>query len=505
MQLLLENVTKMESQINHHIPLRTVLYNLEPIGLGTPYIESLTSYISRLAINHNVHVSTLINKVIGPNLQKSYLAEKFSNGLVPIRYSLINGISTINIEFVEALERLTGRNDIQHMSFKNWEGIFSVNIVTNKRRWCPVCLEQWKKESKEIYEPLIWLVSQVDKCEIHEVKLKDQCPNCKKELSFNHRNFLVGYCQYCSTWLGERESSIKKEPLSDYELFIMCNYKQMLELGSNLTSFPSKSFFCFLLPKLKENLGFKEVLDLARFLDVRYMGLIDWMKNRHSPNPDAIMSICHKVNKTIYDLFLLSEKQVDLIDFNHQIVVKEEVSKEEIKMHLLKHLDSVNPKSLEQICQELGVTQRVARWHFPELSQKISGNYSAYTKHLELTKRNRINEILEMCIKKDIPESLKKYLKDHDISYKAARKANPDLCKLISERYLEFISENKNKRLIETKAKIKMAMHELNNEGIYPSVPQIAQRLYPLSPNIFRQKVFNEFRKAILLKLGYDV
>lgn len=31
------------------------LYSLDPIGLGTPYVESLTSFFNRLAIKHNVN------------------------------------------------------------------------------------------------------------------------------------------------------------------------------------------------------------------------------------------------------------------------------------------------------------------------------------------------------------------------------------------------------------------------------------------------------------------
>ena len=34
------------------IPLRSQLYQLEPIGVRTPVTESLTSFISRLAIAH---------------------------------------------------------------------------------------------------------------------------------------------------------------------------------------------------------------------------------------------------------------------------------------------------------------------------------------------------------------------------------------------------------------------------------------------------------------------
>src|SRR5436305_2454272 len=42
------------------IPSRSRLYHLEPIGIGTPYVESLTSYINRLARAHCVLSGKLI-------------------------------------------------------------------------------------------------------------------------------------------------------------------------------------------------------------------------------------------------------------------------------------------------------------------------------------------------------------------------------------------------------------------------------------------------------------
>src|ERR1041385_4375542 len=41
-------------------PARSRLYSLEPIGIGTPQTESLTSYISRLAAAHSVRVRDLV-------------------------------------------------------------------------------------------------------------------------------------------------------------------------------------------------------------------------------------------------------------------------------------------------------------------------------------------------------------------------------------------------------------------------------------------------------------
>ena len=48
------------------IPPRSRLYRLESIGIGTPYVESLTSYITRLAEVHCVSLKALIMWEIFP-------------------------------------------------------------------------------------------------------------------------------------------------------------------------------------------------------------------------------------------------------------------------------------------------------------------------------------------------------------------------------------------------------------------------------------------------------
>src|SRR5436309_1509742 len=46
------------------VPRRSLLFPLEPIGIGTPFVESLTSYISRLAAVHAVIVSDLVGYLL---------------------------------------------------------------------------------------------------------------------------------------------------------------------------------------------------------------------------------------------------------------------------------------------------------------------------------------------------------------------------------------------------------------------------------------------------------
>ena len=44
------------------------LYHLEPIGIGTSGVESLTSYLARLAPAHWIPVQPLLIKILAPEL-----------------------------------------------------------------------------------------------------------------------------------------------------------------------------------------------------------------------------------------------------------------------------------------------------------------------------------------------------------------------------------------------------------------------------------------------------
>src|SRR5579859_5215273 len=49
----------------------SVLFTLPPRGLGTPEVESLSSYIARLAKAHRVPTGVLVARVIAPALGRS--------------------------------------------------------------------------------------------------------------------------------------------------------------------------------------------------------------------------------------------------------------------------------------------------------------------------------------------------------------------------------------------------------------------------------------------------
>jgi hypothetical protein len=91
---------------------RSVLYGLEPIGIGTPQVECLTSYIARLAEAHCVFPGILMRKLIAPFVRDStsYKDNWYSMNLKRVfETSSLNGIAlqaTIAVHAFEALTQL---------------------------------------------------------------------------------------------------------------------------------------------------------------------------------------------------------------------------------------------------------------------------------------------------------------------------------------------------------------------------------------------------------------
>src|SRR5699024_8991156 len=219
---------------------RTDLYNVDPIGIGTSYVESLSSYISRIAEIHNLAVSPLLSKVIAPMLNINYLKEQLTQGIIKDTSHFVNENSPVTIEYCNTLEILTGRHDLRSLTMLNWQGVFSKKLFSRYRKWCPICLNKMKSNSKIIYEPLIWYISDIKKCEVHEVVLQDQCPNCNRNLPYLHKELMVGYCQYCGSWLGD-ELVINKETLTEKDIFIFQNYKELLANSSKQPIYPTRT------------------------------------------------------------------------------------------------------------------------------------------------------------------------------------------------------------------------------------------------------------------------
>ena len=192
------------------LPPRSRLYAIEPIGVGTPFVESLSSYVVRLADAHAVSVGDLVGRELSRVAPKPLISfgqfmkqnRANSHGFHARTYA-INGFGESSERWIEALESATLRTKLRFLTLSPFDGAFSRQGVSRGTRvWCPTCYDEWRNNGAVIYEPLLWSVGIVTLCPRHLTPLVEECPHChrrSKPLAVFSR---PGLCSHCHAWLG---------------------------------------------------------------------------------------------------------------------------------------------------------------------------------------------------------------------------------------------------------------------------------------------------------------
>ena len=191
------------------IPQRSRLYFLEPIGIRTPFTESVSSYLTRLAQEHCLPLKKLIMGEIAPAILKDrYQPEMLSKSVSSIfgnsnAKPAINGMKEITRSLVDALEQLTLRQDLRYLTCLTYQGVVKdKSLFRQHKAWCPECFHQQKQERTIVYEPLLWSFKDVNYCLEHSSRLRDRCPRCDSTQKAIANHSRLGYCDKCKQWLG---------------------------------------------------------------------------------------------------------------------------------------------------------------------------------------------------------------------------------------------------------------------------------------------------------------
>lgn len=234
-----------------NIPKRSRLYDLEPIAIGTPYVEGLVSYICRLAEAHCVSPGILLNKEILPAFRKNYSISSerayaiqvdggntFVSSMTKPGYRKNpNEYGLLAWQYLAGLKLLTLRMDLQALVIpSNANTVLSKTagqeLGRNLRAWCPECFQDWVTNEPPIYEPLLWSIASVTVCPIHYKPLQSHCPHCQKAQRPFTAKMHVARCSQCSGWLG-----ICTEATSEMELSITTQWQQHLEITERVMKF----------------------------------------------------------------------------------------------------------------------------------------------------------------------------------------------------------------------------------------------------------------------------
>lgn len=460
------------------------LYSLEPIGLGTSRVESLTSYITRLAKAHSVTTATLIAQEISPLLDKKHLnperSRKVQSGSMREVIKSIDSTGQTANEWSKQVEKLTLRSDINLLTMLPFQDLFSTrNLLHKFRVWCPLCYESAKEHQEVIYEQLLWRIKAASFCTIHHFPLQSSCNNCaKNNLPILASSSQPGYCHYCKQWLGYSEAIVSDQgECNRFEIFISEYVSEILFAGTYLTTTIIKHKITNSLKKCIEYFCGGRISAFARLTKVSSRIITNWLKGTNLFRLDLLAQICWKINIPLKNFFewnlgmtLEAGKNFNRPAKKHQYKKKINLAemKKAMENAICQHSIIL---SVKQIAKDLEYDQGCFRRHFPELYNQLKEQYNN-------SKKRECDEMLvkmEAALNEFPPPSVATLSRRLNRCVPTLYRLFPQICFRITRNHKDYKKKaNDSQRSIVIK-EIKNIASLLHEDGIYPSQKNVSQ------------------------------
>ncbi len=385
--------------------MKSRLYGLHPQKVGTPFVESLLSYLIRLAESHAVYLGDLLAYEIAPMLEKEYLLNSIDRG----GNRFYDGARTINgteknaNDMVATLEKLTGVEKLEELTLVEFKGVFPVRKLLRKSlAWCPKCLGELRMTDSSYY-PLIWSFTAYNVCTNHKIDLEQKCPTCNKSIPFLHRKSRIGVCPYCQSQLLQLLSNPHCiDPKSYYisqsieSFFDEVSIEQKLNLNTlyeNLSSILYNNFE-------------GNIQSLANYIGVPKTTVWGWINKEVTPPLNSILDMAYTLNISAKALYIEQNK----IEIKSNVITKDiskvaeardrcTVSNEEVAVYLYEiQKQHLCVKTISDIAKDLKCSTKFLYTNFPECCKKISErNHQIRTQEKSLQISSLKEQIKEIC------------------------------------------------------------------------------------------------------------
>lgn len=430
------------------------LFSLGVVKINTLYTERLTGYTERLAEQHSVSTKDLIVHMIFPLFKRSYLSTSQSLSTLWLRDSVaLNGMFLWSEEWVLILEQLTLKSNLKFTTMLSWKDVLSPKgLLSRSRSWCPMCYADWHNQGYIIYEPLLWSLSAVTVCPIHQRALQTHCPYCLKQLPILANRSQPGFCSRCDAWLGITDNNFHTEgKSSEREIWFANEVGHLIAVAPQLEQPISRDNLASSFATCAEALSGGKLLALERTLGLSRTALRAWRDGQSLPQLGHLLSLC----------FTLGVSVLDFLTGN------------------LKHLE---PK------QQLASDE-----HFPNSTRRIRS---------PIDKDDLLRQLEQVLVSDEIPPPSMRQVGAR-LGYDPSNLARmfPQQCKAISARYVNAQRRGRQQRVQRCCEEIRGAMLELHREGVYPSQEQVMARLS--HPGAMWEPEVKSTWRAVLRELGF--
>jgi hypothetical protein len=397
------------------------LYCLEPVGVGTPLVESLTSYMCRLAAAHSWRVSTLCAYELQPHLGMPFLfattesmpATFSSRRMFNVSPALVS-TSNAAAKFVDALEHLTKRQDLRFLTLLSWDYLLPRRYLIRKfKAWCPDCYQELLESGRTVYEPLLWAIAAVEICSRHRKSLVSRCPHCGRQTTYVRSRSRVGYCPWCEKWLGGSTNPDTADRLNigkpdfDFQFWVVDSVGQLLASTSTLQVMPEQENIVKSISVIIDSIYQGVTSRLAKDIGRCKASVFGWRNGKNKPSLVEMLVVSYNAGISLRD-FLYAEGAIKSGQFILQISSSKKNPKRtfttprklldriSVESMLKQYLEpGVVPLPLCEVSKRMGYGTKLLRRYYPALSKRIS---QRFLRHLKQSRRQRrvdfFNEIV---------------------------------------------------------------------------------------------------------------
>lgn len=439
------------------MPLRSRLCSLEPIGIGTPYVESLGSFTMRLAEVHCVWPNILVEQEILPLFRKACPANPPRLSGVWKRAQSLNGTQVWAADWVQVLQALAMRQDLAQLTMLPWANALpSRGLLRRTRAWCPACYEEWRGAGQIVYEPLLWALEVVTVCPRHNRPLQTSCPHeeCRQSLRVLDAYSRPGYCSHCGRWLGNLEGASSETPVSEeqtWQEWVGTSVGDLLAAAPGLVSSPGREAVAAAISTCLEQGRERSARASARRIGVSEWSVRKWQDGTQLPQLDSLLRLSYFLGVPL--LPLLTEPQ-----------------------------PAISP------CPGAGSPQKS-----PSIRRRAPRKVD----------QDQLQALLEAAVNSDevppptMQEVARRLGYDHSYLLKRFRAQ----CQAISQRCLDYRQAEGRRRTQEFCAEVRRATLDIHAQGRYPSIRQVKKLL--AKPGCTRIPEVAAVWQATLRELGW--
>lgn len=381
---------------------RSVLHALEPMGIGTPEIESLLSYLCRLAVSHSTSTLSL-SRAVAHHFEHA-VEEQFD-----WYHRQLSGVGESALTWSSALSALTSVPRLDLLTFLPWKDVIAQNglPIVSKGQFCTHCLAEDLATGKAPYFRLAWESKAVTVCAKHLVRLTQHCPCCGMDNVRHAAAFVVpGWCTKCGAFLGSAASDAPTST-DPAELWRARQVGELVSAHSQLATPPQRQNLMDAVQHLIEEMDGGQSARFAKRIGLSKGTVHYWLQTDKTPTLEASLMVAAQSGIGL-TLLLQGDTRnwtpptegqqlpLELVKPpTHQRSARRHLDWVDIEVRLKKFLMQPTPISVREAARQLDLEPRQLYLNVNQTARQLAARWLAYLKRRRQSNLDHVMPILE--------------------------------------------------------------------------------------------------------------